>query len=199
MAQEGVTFRVGFDDRDRVVAAKLYDEAFQQKLRPGIPHEAKRLRFLAAGMVPSHCIAAYDGERLVGIAGFHDVSGSLTGGIDFKLAREILGVWGALRAYAVFALLDRSPDEGELLMDGITVDAGERGRGVGTGLFKRLEAHCLENGFDRIRLDVVDTNPDARRLYERLGFEATKTEQVGWLKPFMGFSASTEMVKHLSG
>ena len=94
-------------------------------------------------------------------------------------------------------LLDRKPTPDELLMDGIVVHSDARGRGVGTRLFEELEAHARDAGKTSIRLDVVDTNPGARRLYERLGFIAVKTERTPYLRRVMGFSASTTMVKRL--
>ena len=72
-----------------------------------------------------------------------------------------------------------------------------RGRGIGTQLFERLRAYASEHGYASIRLDVIDTNPGARRLYERLGFEATKTERFGYLRWLLGFGAATTMVLHL--
>jgi RimJ/RimL family protein N-acetyltransferase len=47
----------------------------------------------------------------------------------------------------------------------------------------------------RLRLQVVDTNPRARALYERLGFRAAKTHRVPLVGPLMGFSAYTDMVR----
>ena len=45
-----------------------------------------------------------------------------------------------------------------------------RGRGIGTELMLRAEELTLERGFRAIVLGVEDFNPDARRLYERLGY-----------------------------
>lgn len=181
----------------RTTAARLYDDAFRSKLRPAIPDDDARWAILEAGLRPEKSIAALEGERLLGIAGFHDDSGSLTSGITFGSIRARIGCIRSLRATAVFALLERKPEHGELLMDGIVVDQEARGRGVGTGLFGELEALARERGFARIRLDVVDTNPAARRLYERLGFEAVRTERIPFLQPLMGFAAATRMLKRL--
>ena len=47
-----------------------------------------------------------------------------------------------------------------------------RGRGIGTALMRAAEALASENGFAAVELGVEDTNPDARRLYERLGYRS---------------------------
>lgn len=182
----------------RHAAARLYDAAFGRKLGAAIRDDAARLAVLGAGLDLTRGIAAFESDRLVGLAGIHDTEGSLTGGIGFAMMRRLIGPWRAMRAYAVFALLDRTPEPQELLMDGIVVASDHRGRGIGTGLFGVLEEYAASRGLGRIRLDVVDTNPDARRLYEGLGFEAVGTRRTPYLRSLMGFSASTTMVKDLN-
>ena len=58
--------------------------------------------------------------------------------------------------------------------------------------------YAKENDYEKIRLDVIDTNPDARRLYERLGFVAERTNNFEGLRPVLGFGASTTMIYVLS-
>ncbi|MDO5676722.1 MAG: GNAT family N-acetyltransferase [Propionibacteriaceae bacterium] len=48
-----------------------------------------------------------------------------------------------------------------------------RGRGVGTALIEAAEALVRDRGIDRIAVGVDDDNPDAARLYHRLGYEPT--------------------------
>lgn len=53
----------------------------------------------------------------------------------------------------------------------------KRGQGVGTKLIEAAEIHAKEKGFNKISLAVNPTlNPDAMRLYERLGYKQTETE-----------------------
>ena len=103
-------------------------------------------------------------------------------------------IGGAFR-YLGLALFDRKPEPGELLMDGIVVAPDARGNGIGTRLLSEVETFARDHGFLQVRLDVVDTNPDARRLYERKGFVETKSQSLRWLRPWLGFGASTTMVK----
>lgn len=80
------------------------------------------------------------------------------------------------------------------MMDGITVHREMRGLGIGTRLLDEIKRYARENGYSSVRLDVIDTNPGARRLYEREGFVATKTEHFGYLRRILGFGAATTMV-----
>ncbi|WP_414122566.1 GNAT family N-acetyltransferase [Vreelandella titanicae] len=79
-------------------------------------------------------------------------------------------------------------------MDGIAVDSRFRGRGIGSRLLDSIIAHAVDNGFETIRLDVIDSNPRARRLYESKGFIAVNEEHFPYLKWLIGFSGSTTMV-----
>jgi ribosomal protein S18 acetylase RimI-like enzyme len=75
------------------------------------------------------------------------------------------------RVHALYRAVTRRQRRGQLLMNGIAVDAALRGQEVGTRLLQAVFDLAQDNGFDSIRLDVVDTNPGARRLYERMGYE----------------------------
>lgn len=131
---------------------------------------------------------------MVGIVGFKTGQGSLTGGISFRILKDELGCWGAVRAVLVLALFQRKRVAGQLLMDGIGVSPKMRGRGIGAQLLNHLIRYAQQEGYRSVRLDVIDTNSAARRLYERVGFAPVQTEQFGYLKWLLGFGAATQMV-----
>ncbi|MCB1140374.1 MAG: GNAT family N-acetyltransferase [Leptospiraceae bacterium] len=61
------------------------------------------------------------------------------------------------------------------------------GQGIGHALLTRPEEHGIALGKSRLTLQVVDTNPRAKKLYETLGFRTTGTYNtypmgrlVGW-------------------
>ena len=152
-----------------------------------------RLVVLSKSMQLDFSIGAFDNGHLIGIAGYSTEEGALTSGIDYRGLLSQLGWIKGNRAAAVFSLYERKAKPGELLMDGIVVDPEYRGRGIGTQLFARLIEFARERAYVTIRLDVIDTNPGARRLYERLGFVEEKTENFEYLRGMLGFGASTTM------
>lgn len=77
-------------------------------------------------------------------------------------------------------------------MDGIAVAPDVRGRGVGGLLIEEVAAVAAEQDCREIRLDVIDTNPRARALYERRGFTAVRTEHTPYLRRLL-FGAVTTM------
>ena len=188
-----VRYQLGLPKTQLGAAAELYDAAFGQKFALAVPHRERRLALLKASFVPEYAICALVGEELLGVAGLHAAEGSLTGGVDMNgLIRE-LGFFAALRAAGVFALYERKPARGELLMDGLAVRPDMRGQGVGSGLLSRVTDYARQRGYGRVRLEVIDTNGGAQRLYERRGFSQVRRESFPYLKWLLGFSAVTTM------
>lgn len=60
---------------------------------------------------------------------------------------------------------------------GMWVAPAARGRSVGALLVQAVLDRAAAAGHDRVRLDVVDGNGPARRLYERMGFVPTGVVQ----------------------
>jgi ribosomal protein S18 acetylase RimI-like enzyme len=99
------------------------------------------------------------------------------------------GNWAAI----IFSMYDRKPKTGELLMDGIAVHADSRGKGIGSQLLEEITRYAQDNDFNSVRLDVIDTNLQAKKLYERKGFKTVNTDNFPYLRWLLGFSGSTTM------
>jgi len=158
-----------------------------------IPNRDERISLLKECLLPNFAFTALVNDELVGLAGFQTPNGSLTSGVTGRRLLSKLGWIHGLRAACVFSLYERTPDFGELVMDGIAVRDDMRGRGIGGHLLDQLTHYAREHGFTRIRLDVIDTNPAARRLYERKGFQPIHTDHFPFLKWLLGFGAATKM------
>lgn len=191
-------YQLGLPEPYRLKAAELYEEAFQQKFAPIVKSKEKLIEILAVSIQPEFAVVALKENHLVGLAGFHNKGSSFTSEGSASLIIKKLGLFKGLWAIALFTILyERKAAEGELLMDGIVVDPSMRGQGIGTKMFETLCEYATNEGFGSIRLDVVDTNPGAKKLYESQGFKETKTDHHPYLKTFLGFSSSTTMVKDL--
>ncbi|MFJ4013684.1 GNAT family N-acetyltransferase [Streptomyces sp. NPDC090026] len=179
------------EGQERQVAA-LYWEAFGRKLGPALdPPEVGR-EFIASHLHRDRGVTALSGGRTVAVAGYQLGGRGLTGGG----VGDVLSAYGLFRGLprlAVLALFERTPAPGELVMDGIAVDPAHRGMGIGGKLLREIARVAEESGCRRIRLDVIDTNPRARALYERHGFAAVHTEKTPYLRRLMGFGAVTTM------
>jgi len=187
-----VTVRRGVPQGAERRAAELYWDAFGRKLGPALNPPDKAVSFLTAHLNADRAVCACVGDRLVGLAGYQLHGRALVGGS----AAAVLRAYGHLRGLhrlLLLALFERRPAPGQLVMDGIAVDPALRGRGVGSLLLEEVAAVAAEQGCREIRLDVIDSNPRARALYERRGFTAVRTEHTPWLRDLMGFGAVTTM------
>ncbi|MFJ9978366.1 GNAT family N-acetyltransferase [Streptomyces cyaneofuscatus] len=173
-------------------AAELYWDAFGRKLGPALNPPGKAVPFIAAHLNADRAVCALLDGQLVGLAGYQHDGRGLTGGS----ACAVLRAYGHLRGLhrlVLLSLLERHPAPGQLAIDGIAVDPNMRGRGIGTLLIEGAAAVAAEQNCREIRLDVVDTNPRARALYERRGFKAVRTKRTSYLRGILGFGAVTTM------
>jgi len=60
----------------------------------------------------------------------------------------------------------------DAFVDELYVEPDERGVGAGTALLAEAERQCLAAGVHALHLEVDHANADARRLYERTGYQA---------------------------
>ena len=173
-------------------AAELYWVAFGRKLGLPLGPKERGVAFIAGHLNADRAVAVLSGEQLIGVAGFHHQSRGFVGGG----LRDLLASYGLLSGVARGALLvvlERRERPGQLLMDGIAVRSDHRSKGVGRLLLREIADVARELGDHTVRLDVVDTNPRARQLYEREGFVATDTRGLPLLRRVMGFSSATTM------
>ena len=64
-------------------------------------------------------------------------------------------------------------DDGETAtIEAVAVVPERQRRGIGTALIRSAESVAAEHGYGAVQLGVEDSNPDARRLYERLGYRS---------------------------
>ena len=196
VVEDVIEIRSGLPESYRREAAVIYYKAFAQKMEPFIGSQEQGVPILERCFDTGMAIVALDHDRLVGLAelmyerrGFFDPQLS-------KFVREFGRVGGLARMIAL-RLFFSHPSDGELCLDDLAVDASMRGKGIGTRLIHAVFDFAWEREMRAVRLDVVDTNPDARRLYERLGFVPVRTWRCPFLFHRMGFSAFTMMVKEI--
>ncbi|MCP9986080.1 MULTISPECIES: GNAT family N-acetyltransferase [Streptomyces] len=173
-------------------AAELYWEAFGRKLGPALNPPDKAVPFIAAHLNADRAVCALLDGRLVGLAGYQLGGRALTGGSALDVLRTY-GHLAGLPRLLLLALFERHPTPRQLVMDGIAVAPDMRGRGIGSLLVEEVAAVAAEHGCREVRLDVIDTNPRARALYERCGFTAVRTERTPYFRGLLGFGAVTTM------
>lgn len=184
----------GIPHVDRREAAALYWDAFGDKLGHVMHPAEQALTFIENVLDGDHALCAHDHQgNLLGVAGFKTVDGALVDGTFRDLVR-VYGWFGASWRAALLSLLERDTENERFLMDGIFVAPDARGKGVGSALLKAIITEARRQGYREVRLDVINTNPRARALYERIGFQPVGTQKMGLLRHIFGFSFATTMV-----
>lgn len=197
-----MNFRIthGFDERHRWRAAEIYAGAFERYFATSPLAQRNLVEIFAEAISPEMSFSAIDRrDQLVGLVGMQH-GGRHFIDIDLQRLRARFGPWRGLLILAQLSYMLRLNRRGQLLLDGIATDPRARGKGIGSALLEAVSDYARRGVFEQIRLDVVDTNPKARRLYERLGFRAARTVKVPkLLSRKVGFTSSTTMIKPSGG
>lgn len=187
----------GLPEALRADAVGLYWQAFGGKLGRVMGPTPKALQFITRVLRANHAIVALDDAgRLLGMAGFKTPAGSFAGG-EIADIRAIYGTLGALWRLPLLWMLSDEAGADQFLLDGICVAPQARGLGIGTALMAAIETEAQARGYDRVRLDVIDSNLRARALYQRLGYEVAREQYLGLLRYAFGFRMAVTMVKRL--
>ncbi len=197
MSESKIIYQMGLPEQFRSDAADLYDEAFGKKFSVAERCDENRLLLLNNCLMLKYAIVAMSGNKLIGIAGIHIPSGSLTGGITYRKLLSQLGFIKGNWAALIFSIYERKPTPGELIIDGIAVQAEARGKGIGSRLLEEISNYAKKHEFNRIRLDVININPKAKKLYRKKGFKIVKIEYFPYLRWLLGFSGYTTMELNL--
>jgi ribosomal protein S18 acetylase RimI-like enzyme len=189
------TLQLGLPDHLRTDAARLYWQAFGDKLGLVLGPEPRAIRFLTRVMRADQVIIALNPQgQLLGIAGFKTPQGSFASGQATDL-RAIYGTVGAYWRKTLLGWLSDEVDNDRFLLDGLCVDRVARSQGLGSALLGAICEQARSRGYTAVRLDVIDSNLRAIALYERLGFVVTAAQNIGWLRLAFRFSSALTMVR----
>ena len=183
-------------DDFKVSAIRLYFNALREKLEPILGSDGRAQEALASNIATDKCIVAICNGKLVGIMGIQTNKRGFVNP-SLKTMVKIYGSFGGILRTGGLAILHHTIGTDELYVDGVAVASEMRGKGIGSHLFDLIEQVVLKKRIKTISLEVIDTNPRAKALYERLGFVAVKTQTLWPLNLFVRFPfrSATLMVK----
>jgi ribosomal protein S18 acetylase RimI-like enzyme len=175
---------------------RLYYTGLEVKLGPVFGPLASALAVLPGSIQPARCLTALSEGQLAGILGIHNQQGSFLEPSYGTMVRHYGQISGTFRTMLLM-LLDHKVPPGDLYLDGIVVDPSLRGQGIGSALVAAFEHLARENGFTTVSLEVIDTNPRARNLYERLGYSQITTHTMGPFSRLFGFRTTHRLTKSI--
>ena len=159
-------------------ALRLSYEAFSAKLRFGFRDADDLVRFFADSVDGTSCLSATANGRLEGFLAFRTAEREFyrVNAAAFARFRPLRAV-RAVRVLINLSLLaiDNRGGADEFIVDSVAVARSARGLGVGTALMRAAETSAERMGKRVMSLGVIGENTGAIRLYERLGYEVTRT------------------------
>lgn len=184
----------------RETAVSVLLDALGEKIIPAMGGRKRAEALFLECLVSEDCIAAVDkgGEHLLGIAGLKSQEMVfVNAGIPHFIKHA--GLFRSLWSLPILAMMEHAPESQEVYLDMIAVGPQARGQGVGRALINAVEHKARTMGKSKLTLQVVGTNPGAKKLYEQLGFRTVKVYKTYPLGRLVGWTFKTVdfMVKDL--
>lgn len=173
--------------KQKIEAANVLYEAFEKKINAFMKPKTKAIDAHIRAMQNERAFFVTYNNSIIGIAGLH-YRGKNFIEFDFSELNKTFNFLKSTLYYLAFKLMTPKIKEDTLRIEVLAVDKKYRGQGIGSMLMGKIIDFAAESGFKKIVLEVVDTNPGARTLYERLGFEKIKTVKHYFFTRRAGFS-----------
>lgn len=181
--------------------ATIYYQAFAPKLKhlelfPQSDTQAVSILSESLNLHRGLCVVG-DGEILA-VAGL-EYDGQRFVTFRWTPLLKTFGWFGALWRYLWIQMLRQfqRPATNTLRIEAIAVSEAARGKGIGTLLMENILNRARALGYQTVTLEVVNTNADAQKLYERLGFRTIRSSWYGPITAHAGFTGANYMQKQL--
>jgi ribosomal protein S18 acetylase RimI-like enzyme len=191
-----IEIKLGIPEELRHQAAIVCYEGFRSQVEWLFGSQEKAITLLEHSFNLELGLTAQMQGQLVGLVGLKYANRPFFQFERSHCIREL----GLLRGLLAFLILNNisptKPLSDEVYIAVLVVDASMRGKGIGSLLMQAAFDIAQKNQCTAVVLDVANTNPDARRLYERLGFKSVRTIEFRYLPKWIS-SGATIMRKDL--
>lgn len=189
-----VKLQWGVPEALRLTVATLIYDSFENQFQYTLGPRYKGVSFIADSLQSEYGLIAFQENEFVGIGGAKTEKGEL---IQIRFSRWLYTYHiRTLRSFFIgFPFLYERHESGVLTLASLSVKKAARGQGIGTQIIKEFIHYGSVNGFHTLKLEVVNSNPKAKMLYDRLGFTTRRYTSIP--RPwsfFLGFTGVYEMV-----
>ncbi|MBC3796078.1 GNAT family N-acetyltransferase [Acetobacterium tundrae] len=203
MAKFNIEITKSINEDQKTEVAKLFYSAFEKKFSTlwlFAKNETQAVAVLRECINYKKGLYALSENSLLGFIGLETGDGLF---VNFKFSSlsKVFGLFGAtwrFLAYGIYRLLHNNRIEHEVHIDPIVVSSNARGMGVGTKLLNATIDFARSINRKCVFLEVVDTNSNAQKLYERVGFAVVDVEDTSLFTSNSGFSKVIHMRKILA-
>lgn len=191
-----IVVQKGIGNEHRAALAEIFYDAFGRKLQPALGKRETALQILQEDIKPENVVVALDESgEILGLVVLKHKGSPPFFDLRFSTLKKHYGFFGAVYRVLV-ALILHTPEianDKELMIESIAVAPKSRGLGIGTTLLNYVKELGRTAGYKIIKLQVIDVNVAARKLYEREGYEVTKKHYFGIFTKGMGFTSAETM------
>lgn len=173
-------------------AIEIFYLAFKKKLRALIKSKEKTIAIYKKSINYDRVLYALKDEKVVGIVGLHYDNKNFAK-IRYEEVRKHFNFFSGYFIYLFYKIATPKIKDDVLRIDSIAVGEDFRGRGVGSMLIDEVLKFAKKKKFKEVILEVVDTNPRAKKLYENIGFKEKKLIKYCFLTKPAGYSSEFVM------
>jgi ribosomal protein S18 acetylase RimI-like enzyme len=178
-------------------ALEIFYYSFEQKIRPLIQPKEKAIRLYSLAINQNRVYYALKNKKAVGIIGLqYDNIDFISYG--FNIIRKHFSFFRSLYLYLMLNFMKMKLEEDAIRVDSIAVAHQCRGEGIGTMLIRKAIEIAKNRGYKEMTLEVVNTNPRAKKLYEFMGFKQKKHIKFYFLTRSFGYSSAYLMSMKLT-
>ena len=188
-----IQIQSGVPEQQRITVATIFYESFPDKFARLFGDPRKAIPLISQLIRENRILSALIDGQVVGFAGLHYHGKHF---LKFHIAETVrIYRLTALRVILYFLITALNVhNTNQLHLEVLAVHEQYRNQGIGTQLVHSTIAFAQQQGFSLIRLEVVNTNPKAKKLYERIGFKQVQDHEITY--PFnilTGFRTITDM------
>lgn len=162
-------------------------------------NEKKIFDYLFKNLNYPNIICAVNEGKIAGVLGFKNINKSLIN-YDKSNFIELFGYFSGYYKYLknrLTGFFESTPKKDEVVIEMIAVSSEFRSKGTGTFLINQIFDIGKKENKSKILLKVVNTNPRAKSLYEKLGFQVKKKIYFCFFTYSSGFTSVEYMFKEI--
>jgi ribosomal protein S18 acetylase RimI-like enzyme len=192
MQKLNIEITESINKNQHIRAVEIFYDAFEQKIRALIKPKEKAIAIYNRSLKDGQVFYAMQRGNVVGLIGLHYKNKPFLE-IKYSDLRKYFNPLRSYFIYRIYKLTSPKIKDDVLRIDSIAVDKYYRSQGIGTQLINKVFGFAKDKGFKEVTLEVINTNPKAKELYERLGFIKKKTVRYYFLARSAGFSSEYVM------
>ncbi len=182
------------ENKEKVI--EILMTAFNKKFSSVIKNEEKLRKLMKKYINFENAFYCYYEGEIVGVLGFESKNKKFDK-INFWTLLFEIGIIKMIKTILLYAPFSRKLKENEIRIIAIAVDENKRGLGIGTHLLQKFYNYSREEKFQKILLEVVDTNPKAKKLYKEHNFKDSNYIKLDSRHKAAGFNGVYFMEKNL--